>query len=137
MTTHFLGVDLGAESGRAMLGRLSSGVLELEQLHRFANKPVRSGNALHWDAEGLWQEIQHAIRIATREHNLKLDGIGIDTWGVDFGLTGAGGELLEAPRHYRDTRTAGMMDRVFERVPREEIFSHTGLQFMPFNTLYQ
>jgi rhamnulokinase len=135
MATNYLGFDLGAESGRAMLGRLSNGRLELHELHRFANTPVRIHNALHWDIQRLWHEIQQGIRIATVEH--KLDGIGIDTWGVDFGLLGADGKLLENPRHYRDAYTAGMMDRVFERVPREDIFAHTGLQFMPFNTLYQ
>ena len=137
MTTNYLGFDLGAESGRAMLGRLSRGTLQLEQLHRFPNTPVRSGDTLHWDTLRLWEEIQHGIRIASSVSNLKLDGIGIDTWGVDFGILGADGQLLETPRHYRDARSAGMMDRVFERVPRQEVFAHTGLQFMPFNTLYQ
>jgi rhamnulokinase len=137
MTTNYLGFDLGAESGRAILGRLSRGTLELEQLHRFANMPVQVHNTLYWDILSLWREIQQGIRIATNEHNLKLDGIGIDAWGVDFGLLGADGQLLENPRHYRDRGNAGMMDRVFERVPREEVFAQTGLQFMQINTLYQ
>jgi len=137
MTTNYLGFDLGAESGRAMLGRLSQGTLEIEQLHRFANTPVRVHHAFYWDILRLWHEIQQGIRIATSEHGLKLDGIGVDAWGVDFGLLGADGQLLENPRHYRDRRNAGSMDRLFERVPREEVFAQTGVQFMGFNTLYQ
>jgi rhamnulokinase len=136
MATNYLGFDLGAESGRAMLGRLSGGILELEELHRFANTPLRAGDTLQWDIRRLWQEIQHGIGIAG-ERGLKLNGIGIDAWGVDFGLLGADGQLLENPRHYRDARNVGMMERVFEHVSREEVFAQTGLQFMPFNTLYQ
>ncbi len=135
--TSYLSFDLGAESGRAMLGRLSSDRLELQELHRFANTPVRVRNTLYWDILRLWHEIQQGIGIATREAGLKLDGIGIDTWGVDFGLLGADGQLLENPRHYRDGQTAGVMERVFERVPRDDVFARTGLQFMQINTLYQ
>jgi len=134
---NYLGFDLGAESGRAMLGRLSDGVLEVEELHRFPNTPVEAEGALYWDTARLWREIRQGIRIATEDRQLELQGIGIDTWGVDYGLIGADGELVEQPRHYRDRRTEGVMERVFARVPRAEIFAQTGVQFMPLNTLYQ
>ena len=134
---HYLAIDLGAESGRAMLGTLSAGKLALEELHRFPNTPVRALGALYWDTLRLWHEIQHGIAVATRERKLELAGVGVDTWGVDYGLLGADGLLLDAPRHYRDARTNGMMERVFDVVPRAEVFGYTGIQFMQLNTLYQ
>jgi rhamnulokinase len=133
--SQYLAFDLGAESGRAVLGRLSDGRIELEELHRFPNGGIRVQGALYWDTLRLWEEIQKGIHIAACR--VKLDGIGIDTWGVDFGLLGSDGLLLDLPRHYRDRRTQGVMEKLFERVPREEIFAQTGIQFLPFNTLYQ
>lgn len=135
--SQYLAIDLGAESGRAVLGRLSGGRLELEELHRFPNGPVRIHDALYWDTLRLWQEIQQGISIAADKHQLKLDGIGVDTWGVDFGLLGPDGLLIDSPRHYRDRRTHGVMEKLFERVPRDEVFGYTGIQFMHLNTLYQ
>src|SRR5437763_7441583 len=128
--SHYLAFDLGAESGRAMLGSLSAGKLALTQLHRFPNTPVRVPGAMYWDTLRLWHEIQHGIRAATHERKLRLDGIGIDAWGVDYGLLGADGMLLDTPRHYRDPRTNGVMERVFEVAPRNEVFAYTGIQFM-------
>ena len=130
----YLAFDLGAESGRAILGELRAGVLEIREVARFPNEPVRENGSLRWDILRLWLEMQWALErlpVAT------LDGIGVDTWGVDYALIGERGNLLENPYHYRDGRTGGMMDRVFERVSREEIYSLTGIQFLPFNTLYQ
>ena len=135
--SHYLAIDLGAESGRALLGSLSGGRLSVEELHRFPNTPVRVPGALYWDTLRLWHEIQHGIAVATRERKLTLDGIGIDTWGVDYGLLGADGLLLDTPRHYRDARTNGVMDKLFEIVPRDQVFGYTGIQFMQLNTLYQ
>jgi rhamnulokinase len=135
--SHYLAIDLGAESGRALLGSLSGGRLAVEELHRFPNTPVRVLGALYWDTLRLWQEIQHGIGVAARERKLTLNGIGIDTWGVDYGLLGKDGQLLDTPRHYRDPRTNGLMDRLFEVVPRAEVFACTGIQFMQLNTLYQ
>ncbi len=132
----YLAFDLGAESGRAMAGRLSDGQLAVDEIHRFPNTPVREGDALYWDTEGLWREIERGIGLAA-ERKLSFDGVGIDTWGVDYGLLGADGALVEKPRHYRDARTNGVMEKVFERVPRGEVFGYTGIQFMQFNTLYQ
>ncbi|MGO9258347.1 MAG: rhamnulokinase [Bryobacteraceae bacterium] len=133
---HYLAFDLGAESGRAISGTLHEGTLAVEELHRFPNEPLRTADALCWDTERLWGEVQRGIRIAD-ERGFRLDGIGIDTWGVDYGLLDASGKLLENPRHYRDARNNGMMETVFARVPREEVFSATGIQFMQFNTLFQ
>jgi rhamnulokinase len=135
--SHYLAIDLGAESGRALLGSLSGGKLSVEELHRFPNTPVRVPGALYWDTLRLWYEIQQGIAVASRERKLTLDGIGIDTWGVDYGLLGADGLLIDSPRHYRDARTNGVMERLFEVVPRDQVFGYTGIQFMQLNTLYQ
>lgn len=135
--SHFLAFDLGAESGRAMLGRLDQNRLELEELHRFPNQPVRLPDGLYWDSLRLFHEIREGLRVAGRERKLHLDGIGVDTWGVDFGLIDDAGRLVDAPRHYRDARNNGMLERVFAVVPRERIFALTGLQFMQLNSLYQ
>ena len=135
--SHYLAFDLGAESGRAILGTLESGRITLEEIHRFANTPVRVFSSLYWDTLRLWQEIQQGLRIAGRERHTALDGIGVDTWGVDFALLDASGALLENPRHYRDARNNGMVDAVFKIVPREEVFAQTGIQIMQINTLYQ
>ena len=132
--SRYLAFDLGAESGRVMLGTLSGGRLDLHEVHRFPNIPVRVHQALYWDTLRLWQEMQHGLTLAAES---PLDGIGVDTWGVDFGLLGADGSLLDNPRHYRDPRTHGTMEKLFEFVPREEVFARTGLQFLHFNTLYQ
>lgn len=133
----FLAIDLGAESGRAILGSLDRGRLELEELHRFLNEPVRLPDGLYWDTFRLFHNICEGLRVAGRERRLKLDGIGVDTWGVDYGLIDAQGELVVNPRHYRDPRNSGMMERTFETVSRETIFEHTGLQFMNLNSLFQ
>lgn len=135
--SNYLAFDLGAESGRAVIGRLQDGTLELETLHRFSNGPVRVFGRLYWDILHLWAKIKQGLQAygATRED--ALQGIGLDTWGVDFALLGADDQLLANPRHYRDARTEGMVTAAFERVPRDEIFAATGIQFMEINTLYQ
>ncbi len=137
MIHKFLAIDLGAESGRAMLGVLDGERLTLEELHRFPNTPVRLPTGLYWDTLRLFHEIRHALHVCGHERKIRLDGIGIDTWGVDFGLLGSDGALVDNPRHYRDSRTNGMLDRVFAVVPREEVFRGTGIQFMELNSLYQ
>ncbi len=133
----YLAFDLGAESGRAMLGSLDGGSLSLEELHRFPNTPVRILSSLHWDALRLFHEICQGLAVAGRERRLALDGIGVDTWGVDFALLGAGGSLCGNPRHYRDARNNSMLEKVLGIIPREEIFAHTGIQFMQINSLIQ
>src|SRR5215471_15529886 len=130
----YLAFDIGAESGRAVLARLSSRTLAMQEVHRFANKPVQHPGSLHWDVVSLWQEMRTALaQLGAR----RLEGIGVDTWGVDYALLSDRGELVEAPYHYRDSRTHGVMDEVFKIVPKEEIYAITGIQFLPFNTLYQ
>jgi rhamnulokinase len=130
----FLAFDLGAESGRAMLGRLRGGVLDLSEIHRFANTPVRERNSLRWDVDRLWTDICRGLELAS---SVPLESAAIDTWGVDYALLDASGELLQKPFHYRDTRTSGAMDAVFRRVGRDRIYDVTGIQFLPFNTIYQ
>src|SRR3954454_12163656 len=135
-TSDYLDLDLGAESGRGVLGRFDGERLALEEVHRFPNGPVRMLDTLHWDLPRLFEEMKVALRKAVAA-NPGLDGVGVDTWGVDFGLVGRGDTLLGNPVHYRDARTEGMFEAAFRRVPRERIYEITGLQFLPFNTLYQ
>jgi len=133
---NFLAFDLGAESGRAVLGTLSSGHLALEEKHRFANPVGRMNGHLHWNLLAQWEELKTGLRHAAAD-NPHLHGVGVDTWGVDFGFISSDGQILGYPFHYRDTRTEGMMDRALARVPRERIFDATGVQFMEINSLYQ
>jgi rhamnulokinase len=130
----YLAFDLGAESGRAVLGRAYGGIITTEEVHRFPNEPVEYGGSLHWDAPRLWLEIRKAL---CKIEQVRLGGIGVDTWGVDYALLGERGELLQNPFHYRDKRTDGMMEQVFQTISRDEIYRETGIQFMPINTLYQ
>ena len=130
----YLAFDFGAESGRAVLAHLQSGVLTTEEVHRFPNEPVEYGGSLHWDVARLWFEVRKAL---ARLGEVELAGIGVDAWGVDYALLGERGELLENPYHYRDRRNNGVMEEVLTKVAREEIYQTTGIQFMPINTLYQ
>jgi rhamnulokinase len=134
VTAHFLAFDLGAESGRAMVGSLDGGVLALREVHRFANDPIRRNDSLRWDIVRLWEEIRRGLDLASEN---RLQSVGVDCWGVDYALLDAAGELLEQPYHYRDRRTEGVMESVFERVPRERIYAATGIQFLSINTIYQ
>ncbi|MFQ5805766.1 MAG: rhamnulokinase family protein [Phycisphaerae bacterium] len=136
ITANYLAFDLGASSGRAVLGAFDGEHLSLEEIHRFPNRPVALQDKLYWNAFGLFEEIKAAIARCT-QREIRLDAIGIDTWGVDFALLARGGELLDMPRHYRDRRTRGVMERTFGRVPRARIYERTGIQLMPLNTLYQ
>jgi rhamnulokinase len=131
---NFLAFDLGAESGRAILARFQSGILDINEIHRFPNEPVHFRGELHWDVLRLLHEIKKAFESSLLE---KVESVGIDTWGVDFALLGERGKLIETPYHYRDARTNGVMEEVLARVSREIIYSITGIQFLPFNTLYQ
>ena len=133
----YLAVDLGASSGRLVAGRFDGQRLQLEEVHRFANGGVRVGDRLHWDLLRLWSEVQDGLRKAATSYGRQLASVGVDTWGVDFALLTRQDELLSNPLHYRDAATDGILERAFEIVSREEIFAQTGLQFMPFNTLFQ
>jgi len=133
---YYLAFDLGAESGRAILGRVENGRISWRKLHRFPNRMVALHGHLYWDVLNLFAEIQNALQFAGRE-KIELAGIGVDTWGVDFGLLDREGALIANPVTYRDHRTDGIMEKVFARIPREEIYQLTGIQFTPINTLYQ
>ena len=131
-TTHVIAVDLGAESGRVMRVGFDGASLTWEDVHRFPNIPVEVRGTLCWDVLSLWQAIKTGLEMAG-----EAASVGVDTWGVDFALLDRDGSLLANPVHYRDRRTDGLMDWVFERVPRRAVFERTGIQFMPINTLYQ
>ena len=136
---NFLAVDLGASSGRVLLGTLTGRGerFTVRELHRFDNGPVRLGKSLYWNVLGLWQNLQDALSLYSRDHDAPLDGVGVDTWGVDFALLDRDGGLLGNPRHYRDPRTDGVIEQVFAQLPKPELYARTGLQFMQINTLYQ
>ena len=136
VSSNYLALDLGAESGRGLLGRFDGQNLALEEVHRFPNRPVQMFDTLYWDMPRLFEEIKTALGKGAL-CNGGLDSVGIDTWGVDFGLIGRRETLLGNPVHYRDARTNGMLDAAFQRVSRERIYEITGLQFLPFNTVYQ
>jgi len=133
----FLAFDLGAESGRAVIGFFDGEKVRLEDVHRFANQPVRLLDTLYWDTLRLFAELKRGLAMAVTTHGAEFEGIGIDTWGVDFGLLGKDDVLLGNPRHYRDHATDGMLEIAFGIVPRAEIYQRTGIQFMQINSLYQ
>jgi len=132
MSKNVLAFDFGASSGRAIIGSYDDNKISLKEVHRFPNDPVYVGGTLYWDVLRLLFEIKQGILAA--HHNGGFDSIGIDTWGVDFGLIDKDGRLLENPVHYRDSRTDTIMEEVFQIVPKEEIYQKTGTQFMNFNT---
>ncbi len=133
----FLAIDLGAESGRAISATLGADRLTLTEIHRFTNQAVPLPDGLHWDVLRLWSEIRTALGAAAHQYGPDLAGLGVDTWGVDFGLLDKNGALIGNPYHYRDNRTDGMIEEAFRRMPREQIFDRTGIQFMQLNSLYQ
>jgi rhamnulokinase len=133
----YLAFDLGAESGRVVVGFLRNDRIELEEIHRFPTGGTDVLGTLYWDILGFHKGVLEGLAIYTRRYGRELHGIGIDTWGVDFGLLDGQGALVANPVHYRDARTEGMMEEAFRRMPREEIFRHTGVQFLQLNTLYQ
>lgn len=134
-TTDYLAIDLGASSGRGVVGSFDGSRLSLREVHRFANTPVSLPTGLHWDTPRLFEEVKRSLSAAAKSGSLA--GIGIDTWGVDYGLLSSAGELLGLPHHYRDGRTGGMMEAAFAVMPRELIYSRTGIQFMALNSVYQ
>ncbi|MEO5951604.1 MAG: FGGY family carbohydrate kinase, partial [Chloroflexia bacterium] len=136
-TSNYLAIDLGASSGRVLLGQWDGEHFTLQELHRFANEPVFVMGHLYWNILRLWADIKTGISRYASQFNDPLSGIGIDTWGVDYGLLDSAGKLLGNPYHYRDSRTNDMMEQVLQVVPRQEIFAQTGIQFMQINTLFQ
>jgi len=149
----YIAVDLGAESGRIMLGLVSDDRLELEEIHRFNNGPIEENGSLRWDFDRLLSEVKAGISKAAKKAGtkvarpswpctgwkpvLQVEGIGVDSWGVDFGLIGADGKLIENPYHYRDSRTNAMCEKAFELMSKRQIYENTGIQFMQLNSIYQ
>jgi rhamnulokinase len=136
MKTHYLACDLGAESGRLMLGTLADGRLSLTEIRRFPNTPVRDGNSLHWNMPALLGELEAALKQAGAL-GLPIASISTDSWGVDYLLYDDTGAVIEPTFHYRDARTAAGVKRTYDRIGWPAIFAETGLQFLPFNTLFQ
>lgn len=134
--TVYLAIDFGGGSGRVMAGRLTEGKLELEEIHRFANRQVRLGDHVYWDFPALFEDMKDGLKAAARK-GLRVKGIGIDTWGVDFGLIDTAGNLLGNPVCYRDARTQGTADKVFRLLDRQRHYAATGIQVMEINTLFQ
>lgn len=133
----YLGIDVGAESGRVMAGAWDGRRVRLEEVHRFPNGPVMVADTLRWDLPGLWREIQSGLNLASQRFGGQLASVGVDTWALDYVLLSRSGELLGLPFCYRDARTRGLVEETTGRIPRAEIFATTGLQFMEINTLYQ
>jgi len=132
-----LAVDLGASSGRVLAGIYAGGRLSLDELNRFPNDPAKQADGWHWNLEKLFTDIKQGIALAAKKYGGAVVSIGVDTWGVDYGLLDAKGELLGAPFQYRDSRTEGMQAAAFRLMPSREIYERTGIQFMFFNTLFQ
>ena len=137
MKKHYLAVDLGASSGRTIVGTLDDGKLTLKEMNRFWNGPTEINGTLYWDFVHLLRNIKEGIALAKKEFGDDLISMGIDTWGVDFGLVDTDGNLIGNPVNYRDARTEGMFDKVFANVPKANVYEKTGIQFMELNTLYQ
>lgn len=135
-THHYIACDLGAESGRVVLGTLADGKVALEEIHRFPNGPVAVNGSLRWDVLGLFDEIRTGLRKVSKR-GVTIEGVSADSWGVDYVWVKGDEPLLTAPYHYRDARTDGALERAFAVVPADDIFGETGIQFMTINTLYQ
>ena len=133
----YLAVDLGAESGRVMLGEVVDGQIDLREIHRFGNGPREVAGTLRWDFTTLLSEIKAGLAKAIKESDGPISGIGVDSWGVDYGLLDGQGQLIEDPYHYRDSRTDAMMKRAFDLMGKRAVYDHSGIQFMQINTLYQ
>ena len=135
-TSVFFAVDLGATSGRTILGYIEDGKLTQRELTRFPNRIINVGRQLYWDIYALYDEIIRGLRLCADE-GISLTSIGIDSWGVDFVCIGSDGQILRNPRCYRDPYTDHAMDEFFKKIPRKEVYTKTGIQFMPFNSLFQ
>ncbi|WP_319477743.1 rhamnulokinase family protein [Marispirochaeta aestuarii] len=136
MIRRYVAVDLGAESGRVIVGQLDNG-LNFEVISRFPSRTTRIQGTLYWDILYIFEQIKQGLAKAVSSYGREIVSIGVDTWGVDYGLIDSRGRLMASPVHYRDDRTDGMMDEVFSRISREQIYSETGIQFMQINTLFQ
>jgi hypothetical protein len=127
-TTNYIAFDLGASSGRTVIGRFDGETLSLEDAHRFENGPTRLLDSIHWNALSLFTEIKSGLAKAAAQLDGNIAAVGVDTWGVDFALLDKSGDMIGNPYHYRDSRNEGMLEAAFELVPRKEIFQQTGIQ---------
>ena len=132
----YLAMDYGAGSGRAIIGKIDNKIT-LEEIHRFPNKQIKIMGHYHWDILALFDELKKSLNEAKHLGYQQLSGIGVETWGVDFGLIGKDNVLLGNPVTYRDSRTDGMMEKAFSLLPKSEIYEKTGIQFMQLNSIYQ
>ncbi|MBT3243321.1 MAG: rhamnulokinase [Bacteroidetes bacterium] len=137
LADHFLAIDIGASSGRAILGSLHENTLKLKEVHRFDNQMLFENGHYHWDVEALFEEIKKGLRLCVEQIGIKPRCLGIDTWGVDFGFLNHPGTLAGRPFAYRDHISDNAMDEVFSKIPKEELYQKTGIQFMQFNSLFQ
>ena len=135
-TDNFLAFDIGASGGRAITGTLADGKMSLKEVRRFPNGMTRLGRRCHWDIHRLFEEVKSGLKDAAVRDEMPLS-VGIDTWGVDYGLLDGAGRILGLPYAYRDPRTDGVMDEVFQIIPKETLYALTGTQFLQFNTLFQ
>ncbi|WP_321519416.1 rhamnulokinase [uncultured Bacteroides sp.] len=133
---NFFAVDLGATSGRTILGTVKEGAIELRELTRFPNNIIEANGHFYWDIYALYQEILNGLKVVAKE-KIEITSIGIDTWGVDFVCIGKDGEILRNPYSYRDTHTVGAPEEFFKKMPREKVYGLTGIQIMNFNSLFQ
>jgi sugar (pentulose or hexulose) kinase len=132
-----LAFDYGASSGRSILGKFDGNKLSISEIHRFDNNPILINNSIYWDILRLFYEMKEGIRKCINSGNTDISGIGVVTWGVDFGLLDKNGDLLCNPYHYRDNRTESMIEKASSYISKEEIYNTTGIAFQKFNTLYQ
>ena len=133
----YLAFDLGAESGRTVLGQLENGRILTREISRFPNAPVEIEGHLHWDIYSLFEQVKIGMRAGLAAAGMQPESLAVDTWGVDFGLLSSNGTVIGLPFAYRDARTQGIMEQFFERMPRHQVYEKTGIQFLPFNTLFQ
>jgi rhamnulokinase len=138
MSAGYLAIDLGAESGRVIVGVLEGERLRLEEAHRFLHEPVWLPTGLHWNITGIWREIVAGLRRGAdwaKANGVELISVGVDTWGVDWALVDKAGELVGPPHAYRDPRNAAAYEAVLAKLGADRIYRTTGIQFMPLNSL--
>ena len=133
---HFVAIDLGATSGRVILATINGGKIEMEEVHRFPDTIIQMQGHFYWDLPAIYKSVIEGLR-KVAERGVKVESIGIDTWGVDFAFFGSDGELLRLPYCYRDPHTVGAPDEFFKRMPRKELYEKTGIQIMNFNSVFQ
>jgi rhamnulokinase len=134
---NYIAVDLGASNGRIMLGKMDGRTLSLEECYRFPNVPLEQDGSLRWDFKKILSEVKNGIFAAFKKSGGSIESIGVDSWGVDFGVIDEAGQLIENPYHYRDSRTDGMIEKAFDFMPKRDIYESTGIQFLQINSLYQ